>query len=52
MNCAKDHELIYIAGKVPFLEAAVDEKEKDLQKKLLESAGLERLIGLVMNKDD
>lgn len=40
-----------IAGKVPSLEAAVDKKERDLQKALLESARVERLLGLVMNKD-
>lgn len=42
----KDRELTDIAGKVPSLEAAFDEKEKDLQKALLESTSLERLLRL------
>lgn len=40
---AKKRELSDIAGKVPSLEVAVREKEKDLQKSLLDFANTERL---------
>lgn len=40
-----------IIGKVPSLEATLDERERDLQKVLLEHVGLERLLGLVINRE-
>lgn len=46
----KEYELADIPGKVPSLDAAVDEKEKDL-KKLLDSTNAKRLLELVMSKD-
>lgn len=46
----KERELENIAGKVPYLEAVVNEKDNDLQKPLFEFAGLEQLLGLVMKK--
>lgn len=41
---AKERKLSDIAGKVPSLEVAVEEKEKDLQKALLDSANTEPLL--------
>ncbi|KAI5671763.1 hypothetical protein M9H77_12127 [Catharanthus roseus] len=46
---AKEHELSDITGKVPSLEAAVEGKEKDPQKALLNFVNKERL--LVVGKD-
>ncbi|KAI5664071.1 hypothetical protein M9H77_23394 [Catharanthus roseus] len=48
---AKERELADIASKVPSLEKVEDDKERDLQKKLLKHAGLERVLGLVINKE-
>lgn len=47
----KERELTDMAEKVPLVEVAVDEKEWDQQKALLERAGLERLLGLVINRE-
>lgn len=47
---AKARELADIAGEVPSLEVAVDEKEKDLKKALLDSMNAEHLLGLVMRR--
>ncbi|KAI5657140.1 hypothetical protein M9H77_25933 [Catharanthus roseus] len=48
---AKERELANIVSKVPLLEVAADEKERDLQKKLLKCFGLQRLLGLVINRE-
>lgn len=47
----KEHELADIASKGPSLEAVVDEKERDVQKVLLECTSLEWLLGLVINRE-
>lgn len=47
----KKHELATIARKVLSSKAAVDEKERDLQKPLLKCVGLEQLFGLVINRE-
>lgn len=47
----KEREFSDAADKVPSLEAAVDEKEQDLKKALLECICLVQLLGLVINRE-
>lgn len=47
----KKSELADVAGNVLSLEVAMDEKERDLQKTLLERVGSEWLLCLVINRE-